>query len=255
MTNKEIFKIATEQSAIDNGCAAEDFFIGDNKTVVSVKNSQARVYYTQPLFLNFISYGNNIVASGDKSILPFAQEYMDKYGVEHCFETPNFHVLNDELLKHGHKICFMAEYSLPDMEVLRPLECEYELRTLEPSDFYNLYTPEWENALSEKRKNLDMLAVGAYDNGVLVGLAGCSADCDSMWQIGVDVLPEYRKKGIAAAVTSMLACEVVERGKVPFYCCAWSNIGSIRNAIKSGFRPAWVEMTAKSCEFVDDANK
>ena len=35
----------------------------------------------------------------------------------------------------------------------------------------------------------DVLAVGAYDGARLVGLAGCSADCESMWQIGVDVLP------------------------------------------------------------------
>ena len=30
---------------------------------------------------------------------------------------------------------------------------------------------------------------------------------------------------------------------------------SVCNAIKSGFRPAWVEMTAKSCEMVDGMNK
>jgi len=35
----------------------------------------------------------------------------------------------------------------------------------------------------------------------------------------------------------------LKRGKVPFYCCAWSNVASARNAIKSGFRPAWVEHT------------
>ena len=72
-----------------------------------------------------------------------------------------------------------------------------------------------------------------------------------MWQIGVDVLPEYRRQGIACALTSRLAVEILERGKVPFYCAAWSNIRSVRNAVKSGFRPAWAELTAKSVEFVD----
>ena len=45
-----------------------------------------------------------------------------------------------------------------------------------------------------------------------------------------------------------------ERGKVPFYCAAWSNIKSVRNAIRSGFRPAWAEMTAKPAAFVDGMN-
>ena len=37
----------------------------------------------------------------------------------------------------------------------------------------------------------------AYDNGKLIGLADCSADCETMVQIGVDVMPEYRRKGAA----------------------------------------------------------
>ena len=76
-----------------------------------------------------------------------------------------------------------------------------------------------------------------------------------MWQIGVDVLPEYRRQGIAASVTSNLAVEILERGKVPFYCCAWSNIRSARNAIKSGFVPSWIEMTIKPSDVVDEMNK
>jgi GNAT superfamily N-acetyltransferase len=113
---------------------------------------------------------------------------------------------------------------------------------------------EWSNALEEKRKEHDVLAVGAYDGNRLIGLAGCSADYETMWQIGIDVLPPYRRQGIASALTSRLALEIIDRGKVPFYCTAWSNLGSVRNAIKSGFRPAWVEMTARPIEEVDKTN-
>lgn len=38
--------------------------------------------------------------------------------------------------------------------------------------------------------------------GELIGLAGCSADCETMWQIGIDVLPEYRKRRIVEKVTA-----------------------------------------------------
>jgi predicted GNAT family acetyltransferase len=76
-----------------------------------------------------------------------------------------------------------------------------------------------------------------------------------MWQIGIDVLPEYRRRGIASATTSRLALEILLRGKVPFYCAAWCNVKSVRNAIRSGFRPAWVEMTAKPSEYVDVLNR
>ena len=90
-----------------------------------------------------------------------------------------------------------------------------------------------------------MMAVGAYDGERLIGLAGCSADADMMLQIGVDVLPDYRRLGVASAVTSRIAMLILEQGKVPFYCSAWSNIRSVRNAVKCGFIPAWVELTVK----------
>ncbi len=90
-----------------------------------------------------------------------------------------------------------------------------------------------------------MLGVGAFDSGALVGLAGCSADCTQMWQIGIDVLPSHRRQGIAADLTNRLARETFARGMVPFYCAAWSNVRSVRNALASGFKPAWVEATAR----------
>lgn len=163
-------------------------------------------------------------------------------------------MLSDRLRGFGLKICFMAEYFLPDLTKLHRLDCGYELRLLHQRDFAELYTEEWSNALCKDRAQLDVLGVGAYDSGKLVGLAACSADCETMYQIGVDVLPKYRQKGIAAALTSNLACEILSLGKVPFYCAAWCNIKSVRNAVKCGFKPAWVELTARDCDFVDKMN-
>ena len=255
MTNQEILKIAMAQSATDLCAEALDFENSENIIVTSRENDGARRYLRLPFSCQLVSYGNNVVASVSPEFREITENYISKYPVEHLFETPNMHVLNDELMKKGQKICFMAEYFLPDVNALRALDCPYELRILTQTDFADLYQPEWSNALCEMRKHLDVLGVGAYDGDKLVGLAGCSADCDTMWQIGIDVLPEYRRQGIALALTSRLAIEILNRGKVPFYCAAWCNVKSVRNAIRSGFRPAWVEMTAKSCEMVDGMNK
>ena len=187
-------------------------------------------------------------------LAPVVKAYIDRYPVAHCFETPNIHVLAEQLHPYGQKLCFMAEYFLPDVDAVKPLPCDFELRVLHQADFAELYLPQWSNALCEKRKHLDVLGVGAYDQGKLVGLAGCSADCDEMYQIGVDVLPAYRRQGIASSVTSQLALEILALDKVPFYCAAWCNIKSVRNAIRCGFRPAWVEMTAKPISYVDEMN-
>lgn len=248
-------RIAMEQSAKDLNCKVEDF-LKNNPVVVKFQlGSSAKKYYKEPIACNFVSYGNNVVASVKDDYREIVTEYINKFEFYHCFETPNMHWLDERLAKKGQRICFMAEYYLPDVNKLQPLPCDFELRILEPHDFLDLYKPEWSNALCKDRKELDVLGIGAYDRDKLIGLAGCSADADLMWQIGVDVLPEYRRKGIASALTSRLAIEILERGKVPFYCSAWSNIRSVRNAVKSGFIPAWVEMTVKPQEVIDEMNK
>ena len=254
MDNRQIYETAKKQSAIDLNCRIEDFDKEKNVIVWSQSSPDARRYLELPFICDLVSYGNNIVASVDPQYEGIVRDYIDKYKVERCFETPNMHVINDAFQAYGFRVCFMAEYFLPDMDILTVLPCPYETRVLEQGDFTDLYNDKWSNALCEKRKELDVLGVGSYDGDVLIGLAGCSADCDTMWQIGVDVLPEYRRKGVASALTSRLAMEIIKKDKVPFYCCAWSNIKSARNAVKSGFRPAWAEMTVKSQEFVEEMN-
>lgn len=255
MTNKEIWEIARKQSAIDCNCSPEDFLSEKNLITESLPNEKARKYLPLPFRCDMVSYGSGIVAQIDPTLTEAVLNYLNKYPAEHCFETPNLHVLDESLRPYGLKVCFMAEYFLPDLDYLKALDCGYTLRMLHQPDFQELYSEQWSNALCEKRKELDVLGVGAYDGEKLVGLAGCSKDCEDMYQIGVDVLPEYRRQGIAAALTSHLALEILKLGKVPFYCAAWCNLKSVGNAIKCGFRPAWVELTARDIAFVDEMNQ
>lgn len=254
MTNRDILQIAMEQSAIDQNCRVEDYLRLENVVVNSRPHPQARKYLKLPLDCGLVSYGSNIVATVNEQYRGIVTDYINSYAMAHCFETPNLHVLDDALAPFGLRICFMAEYFLPDVDLLCELPCAYELRMLSQPDFAELYLPQWSNALCEDRKALDVIGCGAYDGGRLIGLAGASADCETMWQIGIDILPEYRRRGVASAMTARLALEILKFGKVPFYCTAWSNIPSVRNALKSGFRPAWAEVTAKSTEFIRKMN-
>lgn len=254
LTNEDIWRIALAQSAIDCNCRPEDFLSGESIVTRSRSHPKARKYLPLPFALDMVSYGSNIVAQTSETLAAVAEDYIRKYPAEHAFETPHLLALEDALKPHGLRVCFMAEYFLPDVELVKPLPCKFPLRILHQEDFQELYLPQWSNALCEKRKELDVLGVGAYDNGKLVGFAACSADCEEMYQIGVDVLPGYRRQGIASAVTSALALEILNLGKVPFYCAAWCNVKSVRNAVKCGFRPAWVNVTAREASLAAEMN-
>ena len=131
LTNEDIWNIALQQSAYDMGCSPEDFLSEANVVVISGKHPLARKYLPLPLSCDLVSYGSNIVAQASPEIAPLVRQYIDRYPVEHCFETPNLHVLNDAFQEKGYRVCFMAEYFLPDVNNLNPLECPYEIKFME----------------------------------------------------------------------------------------------------------------------------
>ena len=249
MTQKKILEIALKQAAADCSCSPEDFLNEESVITEALPSPDARKDRPNPPLCRLVSFGSNVVASCRRDLIPEVKAYITGQPAYYrCFETTGIYDLNRILEKAGMRITKMHSDSLPDMEAVfsANLSCPYEIRVLHPEDFPDLYLPCWSNALCEARKHLDMLGVGAYDRGKLVGLAGCSADGVDMWQIGIDVLPEYRRKGIASTLTNRLAREIFACGKVPFYGAAWSNVRSIRNGLKCGFRPAWVEISAET---------
>jgi len=86
----------------------------------------------------------------------------------------------------------------------------------------------------------DVLVVLAKQDGHIVGMAGASADSDMMRQIGMDILPEYRHHGLAAYLVNRLTLETLNRGYVPYYGTASSNMASQRVAYRAGYEPAWM---------------
>ena len=142
MTNQEIFQIALQQSAHDCNCKAEDFLSMENKVVLSRKNEKARAYLELPFACDLVSYGNNIVAQVSPEMKECVEWYINKYPVEHCFESPHLIALHERLEEYGYKVCYMAEYFLPDIDKIKELPCDYEIKVLLPQDFEPYYTEE-----------------------------------------------------------------------------------------------------------------
>lgn len=226
---------AMEQSARDVGCRASDFLKPENTFTVSGPRPGKKVFYSDRVDFLAVSYGRGSVIT----VCP------DKFEEAVSALGGSKPILPEDFIAIGLSPAFESIFFLPHEDDIEPLPCRFETRFLSRDDFKDLYLPEWSNALCEKRPQYDKIAVGAYDGGRLIGLAGASQDAENMLQIGIDVLPEYRKNGVAASLTSRLAHEIIKTGQVPFYSCRWNNIPSFRNALKAGFRPVWTETEAK----------
>ena len=141
MTNKEVFDIAMRQSALDINAHSSDFVKNTNVFVRSEIGTSARKYYKEPIACNLVSYGSNIVASVKDEYRDIIEIYLSKFEFYNCFETPNIHWLDERMKEYGYRVCFMAEYFLPNVDILTGIECKYQLRMLEQKDFKDLYLP------------------------------------------------------------------------------------------------------------------
>lgn len=123
----------------------------------------------------------------------------------------------------------------------------YDFCWLQPQDFAPLKgNPDFENALGFKELRPDAQVLGAYAGEELVALAGASEDSDWCRQIGIDVLPGHRGRGLASYLVRELSQAILAEGFVPFYGTSPSHIISQQVALNAGLRPAWWEFVSTS---------
>ena len=109
------------------------------------------------------------------------------------------------------------------------------LESLDHTDWPNAISP---NAPTQGRQ-VALTAI-VFHSGDVVGVATATEDSDALWQIGIDVQPEHRGRGLGPVLTSQLARAVFGQGRVPYYGTTAANILSRRTARSSGFYPCWI---------------
>lgn len=235
-----------EQLAIDTNCTKEDFDKSNNSVRILCHNSLKRRNINKDLLLFMACFGKGTVAAVDKKLEAFMTEYIENMEGFRCFDMP-LHILENELRKHGGIISEIEEFYLLNGNEICQVTPAFETEILEGAAIEKLYGDHrfhMAMGYSQDSERRDMLAVVAYENNEILGVAAASNDTDHIWQIGVDVVPEKQKQHVATDIVRILSNEVLKRNKIPYYGTAWSNIASKRAAINAGYKPVWVEMKA-----------
>lgn len=228
MTKQEMMTIVYNQLAIDYNCKPEDFYKdGVVFTIAEKQNGRREMPFITPR-LEIITMGKSIIINASRRIMPY---------VKRKFKNKSSYDILTSKLVYG-----ANPYYLPDIINIKPIQNDsfrFELIDIDIQSLYN--NKGFQNALQYDidSKRPEVLAAVAYDENKLIGIACVSADSKTMWQIGVDVLPEYRGNGIAVKLVNMLTSETLNRGIVPYYTTDCANINSQKVAIKSGYIPAW----------------
>lgn len=252
MNNKQIISIAKKQSGLDYGFDEKlldqvGFHLLEPKKIIDT----ARNYlYGKSFYLNLIYYGSGLICIADNEIKDFISELVLQNPNElyRVFDAPQINEISSRVTQQGWAIDHIADFYLPDVEADVKLNPNLEIEILVGSQIDKLYVDDRFSmalAYTTSAVRRDELAIVGYLNGEIAGVAGCSNDSSLMWQIGIDVVNNYRNQGVASTLVHLLTKEIFKYGKVPFYCTAYSNIASRRVAFKAGYRPAWVELSVK----------
>ena len=242
-----IYETVRQQLSLEFNCAPEDFLKDENIITTPILHEKRRKFSEKPFFLQMATFGKNTVISADERIHPWLKEWIKEKEGFWLFEQHNFYELEKELRRYGYKMALTHHMFLPRPELM-DIKTDLKIRWLEQEDILAYYgREEFSNALCDRFRpdRPDMLAVVALDGEDIRGMAGCSADSPEMWQICIDVLPQYRGRGIAKILVSILRDEVFRRGALPYYGTSLSNLGSWKTALGSGFSPAWVEVETR----------
>lgn len=219
------------QLAVDMNCNEQDF-LKDGIIFCEAKiNEGRRMFERQSPYLEAATMGKGIVVSADLDILERIKPVLEDKSRDDLFSAP---------FLYGHSL-----YYIPDCKRMRklPLPEGFTLHVKEGNEIHKLYEfPGFYNAIQYDKNHPrpDVLAIYAMKGNEIAGVAGASIDSKTMWQIGIDVVPSFRNYGLAACLVSNLAVMIMERGIVPYYGTASSNIPSQAVAYRSGFISAWM---------------
>ena len=232
------------QLAWDYSSTPEALRGGKNLFTVNRQDPRRRVYLNKGSeLLRVLMLGDIAVfRCGSDEIAAALQAQFADAPAEWMLSIRSLSALQAALLPFGARIQTQQLYFLPggrEPSVRSDLTLHwYEAEALEPFRGDERFG----HALGFIPDMPDMLAVACEENGVILGMAGASRDAEDFWQIGINVIPSARRRGIASALTAALAQELLARDVLPFYGTAPSHIFSQRTALSAGFLPAWAEL-------------
>lgn len=233
------------------------------KGTLKVSAEGARDYERGNDFFHAIICLGQLFLVVDEQIYDWAMEKFADCKPEWFCEFGNLRMIDEKLREYGHQIKDTHIYMLPEAaSQAAKSEGQFvwfdqeEILTFEKE---NVFT----SAICFSKTQPDMLAVAAmkddsgedgqkhqtsektFDQSLMQGMAGVSADGAYLWQIGINVIPAAEGQGLASTLVRMMKEEVLRQGKTPFYGTSESHNVSKLVGLKAGFVPAWTEVYAK----------
>ena len=225
-------------------CCYQDEVLDKNNHFTEYRPIEFRRRYheKEECFLKIAVVNGKVLFTGQKEIIEWCREKYSGTGSEWFFEAKNMHKLNERLHSDGYQIGMVHPFYIAE-NVSEVDTSGYEIRWYRDADIEQFRgDSRFCEAYTFCETAPDIIGVAAVKDGRILGMAGASMDSPVMWQIGINVDPDARTKGIGKMLVTLLKNEILEQDRLPYYGTSMSHIASQKVALGSGFIPAWVEL-------------
>ena len=240
---KDILVNVKKQLTKDYNCSINDFN-NKNNLITDMKLLEGRRQYSNDEeILKILIFDGKAIVCADECIKEWCVENLSNIPGEWMYLYSVLRRIDNKLNEFGYEIDNTHHYYLPkenndNIELVNNIKW-YEKEEINQFNGDNRF----DEAFAFNNNYPDVLAVALLDdNGDILAMAGASEDCETMWQIGINVLQSEQGKGFGKKLVNILKNEILKRGKIPFYGTVESHIISQKVAIQSGFYPAFAEL-------------
>jgi GNAT superfamily N-acetyltransferase len=250
LDSKSALRTAKKVLTADLSCEEGDF---DKEGVFIYQAREiegARQFPLREKSFQMATFGTGSVISCSYGRIQWANTYLSQLNRDELFSAPIISLI-------GHYISTDNQFiSGPDLKyICTPYTFQpcspvsgIDIELLRDEEVNSLYQDNrFMNAIGHYQdpKRPRLFAATANKNGKIVGIAAASADCNEMYQIGVDVSPDHRNLRIGSVLVSRLTEVIIDTGIIPYYSTWPANIASRRLALNIGYWPAWIEVYAR----------
>ena len=190
-------------------------------------------YNAKQPYIKILAYRNCVVVCTSEDLYYKVRELLQNKNRDEIFELP---------LVYGQTIHYVPNDNyINDVSVSLNYECEY----LFDRDILSLVgLTGFENSLAfdENGSTSTKAVCIAKEKNKIIGAAGAAeSSVNGVWEIGVDVMEEYRNARLGTYLVRGLTKELLARNIIPFYSASVTNIGSQMVASRCDYIPFWVD--------------
>ena len=184
-------------------------------------------------YIKILAYRNCVVVCTSEDLYYKVRELLQNKNRDEIFELP---------LVYGQTIHYVPNDNyINDVSVSLNYECEY-LFERDILSLVGLIGFENSLAFDENGSTSTKAVCIAKEKNKIIGAAGAAeSSVNGVWEIGVDVMEEYRNARLGTYLVRGLTKELLARNIIPFYSASVTNIGSQMVASRCDYIPFWVD--------------